>query len=472
MNGLLLALSFLLFAGILSVVPQEGPPATLLAVPLAAVVAWTIFQAKNDRTFLFRVFAFAFLVRILVGTLIFAFHYQEFFGGDAITYDFFGHALLKVWEGNKDYQIAVDMFSGGGAASGWGMLYMVAGTYKVVGRNMLAVQYVNCVLGAATAPIAYMISMEIFPHRRVARVCALLAAFFPSMVLWSCQGLKDGPIVFLLAVSMIATLRLGDRFSLKYLGALALALCCLLTLRFYVFYIVVLAVTTAFILGRRPLTAQSFIRQFAIMIVIALALAYFGVSRYATLQYETYGSFEQLQRMRIDASQSAKSGFGQDVDVSTPGGALSAIPLGLSYLMLAPFPWQFGSMRQLITLPEMVVWWASLPLLVLGMWFAIKHRLREVAPILIFTTLLTLSYSILMGNVGTAYRQRAQLLIFYFIFAATGFVLVKEKREEKVRKRIAAKEAARHLLWTPGKKERPSDKGKDKRPSDKAILTN
>lgn len=471
MNGLLLTLAFILFVGVMTMAPTDGGPATLLALPLALLVLWAIFQAKEDRTFLFRIFAFGFLMRVLVGTLIYVFHYQNFFGGDAFTYDSFGFALLKVWEGNKDYQVAIDIFSGGGAASGWGMLYMVAGIYKIVGRNMLAVQYVNCILGAATAPITYMIAMEIFPHRRVARTCALLAAFFPSMVLWSSQGLKDGPIVFLLAVSMIATLRLGDRFSLKYFASLALALCCLLTLRFYVFYIVVIAITIAFILGRRPLTAQSFVRQFMIMIVIGLALTYFGVSRYAALQFEAYGNFNQLQRMRMDASQSAQSGFGQDIDVSTPSGALGAIPLGFTYLLLAPFPWQLVSARAMITLPEMVVWWASLPLLALGIWFAIKHRLREVAPILIFTTLLTLSYSILMGNVGTAYRQRAQLLIFYFIFVAIGFVLVKEKREEKARKRIEEKEAARQLIWTPGKNERPSDKAKDKRPSDKVILT-
>jgi len=457
----------------MSVAPGDGAPATLLALPLAALAVWAILQIKDDRTFLFRVFAFAFLARVLVGTLIYVFHFQGFFGGDAITYDSFGYALLKVWEGNKDYQLAIDRFTGGGAASGWGMLYMVAGIYKVVGRNMLAVQYVNSILGAATAPITYMIAMELFPHRRVARICALLAAFFPSMVLWSSQGLKDGPIVFLLAVSMIATLRLGNRFSLKYFVSLALALGCLLTLRFYVFYIVVVAITTAFILGRRPLTAQSFVRQLLIMIVIALALTYFGVSRYATQQFQAYGSLDQLQRMRIDASQTAQSGFGGDIDVSTTSGALSAIPLGFTYLLLAPFPWQLASARQMITMPEMVVWWASLPLLALGLWFAIKHRLREVAPILIFTTLLTLCYSILMGNVGTAYRQRAQLLIFYFIFVAIGFVLVKEKREEKVRKRLAETEAARsRLLWTPGKKERPPEKGKDARPSDKAVLTN
>jgi hypothetical protein len=450
MNGLLLALSFIMFVAILMVAPADGASATLFALPIAALVGWAISQIKEDRPFLFRLFVSAFLIRVLIGTLIYGLRLQEFFGGDALTYDYFGHALVQVWDGNKSYQGAIDVFSGGGAASGWGMLYMVGAIYKIIGRNMLAVQYVNSILGAATAPIAYLIAMEIFPNRRMARACALLSAFFPSLVLWSCQGLKDGPIVFLLTLSMLATLKLGNRFSFKYLTALALCLCGLLTLRFYVFYIVVLAITAAFILGRRRLTAQSFARQFIIMIVIGLALAYFGVSRYATQQFDAYGSFQQLQRMRMDASQSAASGFGQDADVSTPAGAISAIPLGLSYLLLAPFPWQMTSARSIITLPEMVIWWSSLPLLVLGAWFTIKYKLREVAPILIFTTLLTLTYSILQGNVGTAYRQRAQLLVFYFVFVAVGFVLMKEKREERARRRMEAQSESRgKLRWGP-----------------------
>jgi len=98
----------------------------------------------------------------------------------------------------------------------------------------------------------------------------------------------------------------------------------------------------------------------------------------------------------------------------------------------------------------MLVWWASLPLLVLGLWFTIKYKLREIAPILIFTTLLTLTYSILQGNVGTAYRQRAQLLVFYFVFVAIGFVLVRDKREEVARRRAKErKESRRRLPWGP-----------------------
>jgi Ca2+/Na+ antiporter len=97
----------------------------------------------------------------------------------------------------------------------------------------------------------------------------------------------------------------------------------------------------------------------------------------------------------------------------------------------------------MLTLPEMVVWWCAIPLLGLGGWFTLKHRLREIAPIVIFTSLLTLTYSITQGNVGTAYRQRAQLLVFYFIFVAVGYVLVREKREAKRRKQQAEREAQR-----------------------------
>lgn len=61
--------------------------------------------------------------------------------------------------------------------------------------------------------------------------------------------------------------------------------------------------------------------------------------------------------------------------------------------------------------------------------------------------MLTLAYSVVQGNVGTAYRQRAQVLVFYFIFVAVGLVLVLEKRAERkqriLQERLALAQAAR-----------------------------
>jgi hypothetical protein len=196
---------------------------------------------------------------------------------------------------------------------------------------------------------------------------------------------------------------------------------------------IVVAIVGAFVIGMQAITPTSFMRQFVAIILLGMGLTYFGVTRSAGVQYERYGDLKALQVARLDQATSASSGFGRDVDVSTTGGALSAIPQGFMYLLLAPFPWQLASLRQSITLPEMVVWWACCPLLVTGLWFSIKHRLRMISPILIFTVMLSLAYSVFQGNVGTAYRQRAQLLVFYFIFVAVGFVLLLEKREERKR---------------------------------------
>jgi hypothetical protein len=378
---------------------------------------------------------------MLLGLVIFIFRGQDFFGGDALTYDFFGNAQLLGWGGDKYYQAIANQFVRSGESSGWGMVYLVAAVYGIIGRNMLAIQFMNAVFGAATAVIIFLCAHHVFNNLRVARIAGIAVAFYPSLVLWSSQGLKDGPIVFFLALSILATLKLGEKLSLTYVFVLFCSLLALISLRFYVFYMICIAIGGAFVVGMQSITATSFMRQFAAIILLGLALTYVGVTRSASVQFERYGNLEQVQRTRFDLARSAESGFGQDVDVSSTSGALSTIPMGILYLLFAPFPWEITSLRQSITLPEMVIWWASFPLLVLGLWFTIKYRLRMISPILIFTVMLTLAYSIFQGNVGTAYRQRAQLLVFYFIFVAVGFVLLKEKREEKKRQKLLEKEA-------------------------------
>jgi hypothetical protein len=442
MNGLLLLLGLVLCIGIAVFVPGFGAAAVVVCAVPALTAGLLVSRVDQDKAFLIRLFIMALYVRMLVGTLIFVFRLQGFFGGDAFQYDLFGFALLKSWGGDQYYTALVNYFMGLESGGGWGMLYLVGIVYGMVGRNMLAIQFLNAVMGAATAPVIYLCARHVFGNMRVARVASLFVAFYPSLVLWSAQGLKDGPIVFLLATSMLAALELGARFNTRYFILLICSLFGLLSLRFYVFYMMVAAIGGAFVIGMRAITAQSFMRQFIVIVGIGLSLTYLGVLRYASVQYETYGNLEAVQRSRLDQTQ-GQSGFSQDIDVSTTSGALSAVPMGLLYLLFAPFPWQLASLRQSITLPEMLIWWASFPLLVLGIWFTVKFRLRQASPILIFTPMLTLAYSLFQGNIGTAYRQRAQLLIFYFMFVAVGFVLLQEKREDKQRQEEAAREESK-----------------------------
>ncbi|HZH30329.1 MAG TPA: glycosyltransferase family 39 protein, partial [Pyrinomonadaceae bacterium] len=369
MNALLAILFLLTGSAVALFIPRYGGSALLFCIVLALGFAYVIGKAGNDRRYLLQLFVAGLLVRIVVGALIFAFELQDFFGGDAITYDYLGFELLQWYRGLAEIVETDETVV-------WGMPYLVAGIYALVGRNMLAVQFFNAICGAMAAVVVYVCAQHIFQNVRVARVAALLVAFYPSLVLWSSQALKDAPIVLLLAVAIMATLKLGERLSVKYGLVLLGALLGLLSLRFYIFYMVAAAISGAFIIGMKRVTAQSFGRQFMVMAVLGLTLTYVGVLRTASAQLGHYGTLETMNRSRQDLA-TAQSAFGQDVDVSTTSGALSVIPLGMVYLLFAPFPWQMANLRQSITLPEMMLWWGSFPLLVLGGWFTLKYRLRQ-----------------------------------------------------------------------------------------------
>jgi 4-amino-4-deoxy-L-arabinose transferase-like glycosyltransferase len=443
MNTLIIILTLVMCAGVIWFVPGQGPGALAVCAVVSLPTLFLLVHSHEDRRFLLRLFIIAVLARIGLATIIHIGDFEAFFGGDAHTYDTFGKSLLKSWYGDPYHASRYATFIKSGAG-GWGMLYVVAAVYGVIGENLYAVQLINASVGGATAIVVYYVAQTLFANIRVSRLAAVLIAFFPSMILWTSQALKDGLIILALALAILATLRLMEKITIGYVLVLMVCLLALLSLRFYIFYMMVAAVLGSFFIGMKAISAQGFIKRFVAIAVMGLAFTWFGVLRYAGTQFDRYASLKSIQMSRTDQAN-AGSGFGQDVDVSTTEGALTAIPVGLVYLLFAPFPWDMATLRQSITLPEMLVWWGSFPLLVLGLWFALRHRLRQVAPIVIFTTMLTIAYSVFQGNVGTAYRQRSQLLVFYFIFVAVGAILLKERAEDKRRQQQLAKQELAEL---------------------------
>ena len=443
MNILLIALLLVVCGVLISLQPALAPGALACCAVVSLPTLLILARSGNEKTFLLRLFVIAVMVRIILATVIYMGNMEEFFGGDAKTYDTFGASLVQSWHGDEYHTQVYNAFTHSGA-SAWGMLYIVAIVYDLIGTNLFAIQLINASVGAATAVVVYYVSQTLFNNERVSRLAAILVGFFPSLILWSSQALKDAIIILTLALAILATLRLMQKITFRYVLVLSLCLAALLSLRFYIFYMMAAAVTGSFIMGMKSLNAQAFLQRFVAVGLIGLTFTWFGVLRYAEVQFERYANLETIQMSRLDQA-SAGSGFAKDVDVGTAEGALSILPVGILYLLLAPFPWQFTTLRQSITLPEMIVWWFCFPLLVLGLWYSLKHRLREVSPIVIFTTMLTLAYSLFQGNVGTAYRQRSQLLVFYFIFVAVGAVIVKERAENRRRQQQLAKQELAEL---------------------------
>jgi hypothetical protein len=215
---------------------------------------------------------------------------------------------------------------------------------------------------------------------------------------------------------------MSQRFAISWMVLFTASSLALMTLRFYVFYFLIFATFATFLVAQKRNLFAS------IVIYICFAGVFVAVFSFAARgEVETQIQFfdlEKVQLARLDQTQSASSGFAHG-DVSTPRGALASIPRGMLYILFAPFPWAVAGLRQALVLPEMLVWYALMPAFWRGFRFTTRTRFRVALPIVVYTIMLTLAYAITQGNIGTAYRQRTQITIFFFIFIGVGLVLKK-----------------------------------------------
>lgn len=409
---------------------SQSPDAglTILIGLLPAVVCiWIILKDKTDRTFLLRVFLLAISLRWALAVFINWQQLQLFFGADAETFDNVAWAISDVWKGLLPANSPFMADYTNHTRPGWGMFYYVASVYYLVGRDQLLVQLLNSAMGAASCITVYKIAMMLYPEMRVARTAALLTAISPSMILWSSQIMKDGPIVLALSLCALYTLKLQAKLGVKDLLLLLLSLFCLFSLRNYAFYIMFTAVALALLLTGKRFTPMRFIQGGVLVIAIGGALAYLGAGK---VSKDTF-NLKKIQAGREWSARVANSGFGGEVDITDPQAALGFLPIGLLYVLFAPFPWMITNVRQLITLPELIAWWILVPMVVKGFWYAVRHRLKESFSIVIFTVGLTLVYALYQSNVGTAYRHRAQLYVFFFIFISIGLDLRRKAKSQK-----------------------------------------
>jgi hypothetical protein len=228
------------------------------------------------------------------------------------------------------------------------------------------------------------------------------------MILWSSIALKDMLSTLLLVFALYFCLSLRERVTLGNLAGTLLPVLAILSIRFYLVYFVGFAIVASLIFERGSRLLTGVYKQLG---VVAAGLALLGVLGLTerTEQEMDLISLEQASAYRRGMALSANSGFDVEVDVSTPGNALAYLPIGMAHLLWAPFPWQMVSLRPLLAAPETVFWWFLFPATIRGIVFAIRRRFSETSALLIFSATLLCGYSLVHGNVGSAFRQRAQI---------------------------------------------------------------
>src|ERR1051326_7981808 len=98
MNIVLISLVILVCGGTIFIRPTEAPAALAMCALASMPTIIILARTPEQRSFLMRLFILALVLRIVLATVIYVGHMEEFFGGDATTYDIFGQSLVEAWQ--------------------------------------------------------------------------------------------------------------------------------------------------------------------------------------------------------------------------------------------------------------------------------------------------------------------------------------------------------------------------------------
>lgn len=312
-------------------------------------------------------------------------------------------------------------------------LYLLAAAYEVW-ASTTAGRLLGAVLGALTVAMVGALGV-LLGGRRLGLVSGLLAAVLPGSVLFSAGFTLKDPLVWLasatIAVSLAAVCNPYRRWpgAVWSIGVVA-GLAGLVFLREHSGVVAALAIALAVVMAvwRRP--RGKVVVGVAVVACAAVATLLVGVlGPNAVDLLDTPGALAGQRARSAWGADSAMVSPAFDPDQVSPAEAAQALgadrwddighlPRGLAAVTVEPLPWSAGDDELRLAGWGAVVVVPVLVLAVLGLWRWLRRDrdARLVYPMAYLVSLL-LFYALLEGNLGTAFRHRAELEWVMALFA-------------------------------------------------------
>jgi Dolichyl-phosphate-mannose-protein mannosyltransferase len=410
-------------------------PGTLLLIVLALCGSMSLFFTRNHHDTLrtqIALFLFALTTRFAFSVWVYQFGLATVLRDEDSSGWALGIPLASLWDQQRLNLIdlpytLLGVFHG----QHYGYRYMLAALFYLTDSpTRMVAAALNCFFGALTVVFAYRIARTLFSEWVATRVgwCTCL---LPSLIVWSAQTVKEPVVIFLETLALYGCVNLKcSGLSIRHLALCVATTVLVIPFRFYVAYVAGGAIVFSLLLPHLSRRKTSIATAVVVVLVFGLLFSLSGQLVPHESQFDRFDA-NFISTYRHGLTIGAGSGVATNYDLHTGQGFAMATLTGGVYLLLAPFPWELGgSLRKMLTTPELFIWWWVVGFgLVPGLWYTIRKRFSDVQPLLFFVVGLGLLYSVTFGNVGLAYRQRAQLLPWLVIIAMVGL----ERR--KLRKR-------------------------------------
>jgi hypothetical protein len=416
-----------------------GIPAACFFALLIVFIAPKFSQDKEEKKIMLWLALSAFIVRAIVAFVMVSLSLYVIkdpvggysFANDAYRYLSSAHKIIEyleqgnsVWflfSGKYNWMSVTDISNSFPWVSFFITLFF--GSYK----TLIAGSLYSAFIASFAVLIVYKISKVLLPEdkKSFAVDAAIIAICYPSFVIFTSVMLKEATVIFV----SYGLLYLFYRFIMtkrqEYLFVFIAGVAYLATLRVYGAGVVLFAcVVSYFIYNFNIKNPKEVARAVIITAIVLILLLTVGRSLFKLDFIFSVLDVENMEYLRQKHYGNASSYF-EIGDLSSPMGVMKAIPVGMTYMLLAPFPWQWLSGSDMIEkalAPDMIIYYIIFPFVVIGFFRLVFRRHLMGSLVISYFFALAVPYSILLGNFGTIYRLRTQLLPCIFIFAVVGGV--------------------------------------------------
>ncbi len=406
------------------------------------------FIAPQDAKFLLSIFLTGYLLRIFLSlTLYFyssqfgyldsSFASEGFFIGDGLTYFSNGQALSNLWHAGIFPDIntfrlhyapcpaisSYDFFNG----------FII---WLTAAKTPLIFFFLNSFLDSLSIVLIYLITVRLIGGKsfRYARYSSILYCFWPSIILWSTQNLKEPMCSFFIYVLILSVLSLLQRVSIWYIVCSVLASSVIFIIRppmipaiivlFFIFYFILILQRenkVPYILGGAlaGLVALWLLKDSSLFRFLRdLIFSGDGFNRTSLLN-----NLSTLRAYRTVGGSAIFPGFEYTSFIKV----LFFVPIGIFVVFFMPFPWQIGSALQVMAVPEMLIFYGLFPFTIYGFLHCLRINKLQAAMIMACILIIALILGLVEGNVGTLFRHRSVIFGLCLIFTGTGIQLKKER---------------------------------------------
>lgn len=412
--------------------------------------------SPDDAKFLMTVFLLGFSFRILLalGLYFYAlpieyvgsrFSFEGFFIGDGWGYYTNGWLLNDLWE--RGFSPDLETFRLNYTASSTVNIYdyFNAHVIRLTAKNPLIFFFINCFLGAFSTIVIYLIAFRI-AGKRAARNASLFFCFWPSLLLWSTQNLKEPLCDFLVFLIILNMITLMDRFRISHAISMLVSSYVLILVRKEMLFVIAMFFLCFYLIlvASRSNKISSIFTGIVIGVCGFFIFYKFYESEWIKGFFFNKESFDLslfLEKINISRSGRAYGGSAifKGLEYASLGKLLLFMPAGFIVVFFMPFPWQIGSTIKLIALPEMLAWYILFPFTFAGILISLRRERSKTYVILAYIFIMAALLGLIEGNVGTLFRHRSSLFALCLIFTGTGVYF--KTRAKNILKSVSAAKA-------------------------------